>query len=287
MCMFATSEATNTETKMYAAGDTTCTGNATGTSYQYSRTNTASSKTSVYCYGYNVNIPCAANGYTKEVYTCASDGGLTVVASMGVSSDGSGTPASTGNVNITAALWTKMMAGECYTHLRSSRGWKIVNPSNLPQWCLPSTPAPTPVVAATVSLAGITLAQFDAAAKTAFKEVVATYLSICGTAGASQCTASDVTIISAARRDVAVKFEVKTSSSTKAVAGATTLNAAITTNAATFKAQLVAKGGALARVSGTVTVAAASAVTAAAGVTATPSMLVVSALAMLGMIKSM
>jgi len=144
-----------------------------------------------------------------------------------------------------------------------------------------------------VSLAGITLAQFDAAAKTAFKEVVATYLSICGTAGASQCTASDVTIISAARRDVAVKFEVKTSSSTKAVAGATTLNAAITTNAVAFKDQLVAKGGALASVSGTGTVAAAASAVAAptsgsaAGVTATPSMLVVSVLAMLGMIKSM
>ena len=155
------------------------------------------------------------------------------------------------------------------------------------------TPAPIPtgsthVVAATVNLAGITAAQFDATAKSAFKEVVATYLSICGTVGATQCTAADVTIVSAARRDVSVKFNVKTIDATKAGAGATTLTTAITTNAATFKAQLVAKGGALASVSGTGTVAAAaSAVTAAAGVTATPSMLVVSVLAMLGMIKSM
>ena len=37
------------------------------------------------------------------------------------------------------------------------------------------------VVAATVSLAGVTAAQFDATAQTAFKEVIATYLSICGT----------------------------------------------------------------------------------------------------------
>ena len=45
------------------------------------------------------------------------------------------------------------------------------------------TPAPIPtgsthVVAATVSLAGITAGQFDATAKSAFKEVVATYLSL-------------------------------------------------------------------------------------------------------------
>jgi len=112
---------------------------------------------------------------------------------------------------------------------------------------------------------------------------------ICGTAGASQCTASDVTIISAARRDVVVKFEVKTSSSTTAAAGATTLDAAITTNAVAFKDQLVAKGGALASVTGSTTTVApaaglgtAAATASAAGVTATPSMLVVSVLAMLG-----
>jgi len=73
-------------------------------------------------------------------------------------------------------------------------------------------------------------------------------------------------------------------------AGATTLNDAITTNAVAFKDQLAAKGGALASVTGSTTTVAPAAglgTASAAKVTATPSMLVVSVLAMLGMIKSM
>jgi len=109
------------------------------------------------------------------------------------------------------------------------------------------------VVTAAVRLAGITAAQFDATAQTNFKTVVATYLTICGTNGATQCAASDVTIVSSVRRGVAVTFRVTTTSSTRASTGATSLNTAITTNAATFKSALVAKGGNLASVTGSTT----------------------------------
>jgi hypothetical protein len=121
------------------------------------------------------------------------------------------------------------------------------------------------VVAASVKLVGISAAQFDSTAETAFKTVVASYLSICGTDGATQCAAADVTIVSASRRDLSVRFEVKTISSAKASAGATTLTTAIDTNAAQFKIDLVAKGGALGSVSGTTIIAAAAAGTAPAG----------------------
>jgi len=114
-------------------------------------------------------------------------------------------------------------------------------------------------------LVGISAAQFDSTAETAFKTVVASYLSICGTDGVTQCAAADVTIVSASRRDLSVKFEVKTISSAKASAGATTLTTAIDTNAAQFKIDLVAKGGALGSVSGTTIIAAAAAGTAPAG----------------------
>merc|ERR1711904_307954 len=127
-------------------------------------------------------------------------------------------------------------------------------------------PAPTPAssstvqhyVQATVKLAGISAAQFNAAAQTAFKEVVATTVSICGANGASACTKSDVVIVSftdGRRAGVSVKFKVNTVSAAKATAGATTLNTYLSTPA-TFVNALKAKGGNLASVTGVTVVSA-------------------------------
>jgi len=127
-------------------------------------------------------------------------------------------------------------------------------------------PAPTPAssstvqhyVQATVKLAGISAAQFNAAAQTAFKEVVATTVSICGANGASACTKSDVVIVSftdGRRAGVSVKFKVNTVSAAKATAGATTLNTYLATPA-TFVNALKAKGGNLASVTGVTVVSA-------------------------------
>lgn len=110
-----------------------------------------------------------------------------------------------------------------------------------------------------MSLTGISAALFTTTERTSFKDVIASYLQVCGTAGATQCTSADVTIVSASRRDtVSVQFRVPTASSTSAANGANALNTAMSfgTNAATFKANLVAKGGNLASVTATsVTVA--------------------------------
>jgi len=84
-------------------------------------------------------------------------------------------------------------------------------------------------VTTTLTLAGIVLTAFDTDARNAFKEVVADYLKICGADGTSQCTASDVTIVSASRRDVKIKFSVKTFSAETAQVGVTTLTAKIGT----------------------------------------------------------
>jgi len=87
--------------------------------------------------------------------------------------------------------------------------------------------------------------------------------------------ASDVTILSSTRRDVAVEFQVQTTSETIAATGANTLNVAITDNAATFKTDLNAAGGNLASVtsSSTTSAPAVHAVSSAAAVV--PSMMAV------------
>ena len=86
-------------------------------------------------------------------------------------------------------------------------------------WLCPAnpTPVPTPLiptVQATVNLAGISSAQFNSTVQTAFREIIASYLTICGTAGATQCTSSNVTIISTNRRSVNVNvtFAIETTS---------------------------------------------------------------------------
>jgi len=111
-------------------------------------------------------------------------------------------------------------------------------------------------IKSTVKLSGISASQF-ATEHANFKKVIASYLSICGSAGTSKCTHSDVTIHSASRRglfdDVSVEFSVKTTSQTKAATGANTLNTAITTNSASFVAALILKGGNLLFVTGSTT----------------------------------
>jgi len=95
-----------------------------------------------------------------------------------------------------------------------------------------------------VSLGGISKGDFGTEAQQAFKEVVASLLSICGATGTSQCTASDVTILSSLRRDVVVKFSVKTFSADTAKVGVDTISAKIgttTTPVASFLTDLTAK----------------------------------------------
>jgi len=126
-----------------------------------------------------------------------------------------------------------------------------------------SSPTPAPAatheIVATVQLNGISKAQFNAAAQTSFKEVVASNTgSICGSAGTAACTSADVTITSITdvrRAGVKVAFKVKVYSAAKATSGASTLGTFVA-NAAGFKAALVAKGGALANVTGTAVVSA-------------------------------
>jgi len=111
----------------------------------------------------------------------------------------------------------------------------------------PAPPASTTkhFVVAQVKLSGITKAQFDAAAKTAFKEVIAT--------GITGAVAADVTITAitdARRAGIKVDFKVQVKDKAAATAGATKLNTFLTTGTQ-FKDALVAKGGNLAKVTGT------------------------------------
>jgi len=125
----------------------------------------------------------------------------------------------------------------------------------------------TYTVQAAVKLEGISYDQFDSTAESSFKTVIASYLKICGTAGATECTASQVTILSKARRDVTVTFSIATTSSSTAATGANDLKAAIETNAATFQNALKATGGNLAQITGTTTTSTARAVSSPAGQT--------------------
>merc|ERR1711912_1326 len=88
------------------------------------------------------------------------------------------------------------------------------------------TPASTVkhFVTAQVKLSGITKDQFDAAAKTAFKEVVAT--------GITGAVAADVTITAvtdARRAGIKVDFKVQVKDKAAATAGAAKLNTFLTT----------------------------------------------------------
>jgi len=113
------------------------------------------------------------------------------------------------------------------------------------------TPASVDAIAATVSLTGITKADFDQKAQDNFKDVVAAGAGkICGTDGASACTKSDVTISILSRRAaLKVSITIKTKSQATATTGASTLSTFLTGNS--FKTNLVAKGGALAKVTAT------------------------------------
>merc|ERR1711907_828710 len=147
-------------------------------------------------------------------------------------------------------------------------------------------PAPAPASAATakhfieaeVKLDGITVAQFDAAAKTAFKQVIASSLE-----GVSAADVYDVKATAARRAGVKVSFKVKVKDAATAESGATTLTTFLkdTTGDKGFLKQLKAKGGNLAKVSGvTVTKApAAKASATVSGVAKTAAMSITSMVA--------
>merc|ERR1711988_1427461 len=111
----------------------------------------------------------------------------------------------------------------------------------------PSPPAPAKhYIEAEVKLDGITAAQFDAAAKTAFKEVIAASLE-----GVKANDVYDVKAVDARRAGVKVSFKVKVADAAKAAAGATTLNTFLKkTGDDGFLNKLKAKGGNLAKVTG-------------------------------------
>merc|ERR1712070_1017214 len=116
-------------------------------------------------------------------------------------------------------------------------------------------PAPAPAKApdakhfieAEVKLDGITVAQFDAAAKTAFKEVIAASLK-----DVKAEDVYDVKAVAGRRAGVKVSFKVKVKDAATATSGATTLNTFLkdTTGDKGFLKSLKAKGGNLAKVSG-------------------------------------
>merc|ERR1712225_14190 len=113
-------------------------------------------------------------------------------------------------------------------------------------------------VEATISLAGITAAQFGTTEQTAFKEVVAAGLTVCGAGGNAACSKTDIVIVSFSRRaSVSVKFRVNVASASVATAAATTLAATVSpANAAAFVTALKAKGGNLASITGVTVVSA-------------------------------
>jgi hypothetical protein len=117
-------------------------------------------------------------------------------------------------------------------------------------------------VAAQVKLSGITVAQFDTAAKTSFKQVIATGMGV---------TAADVTItaVGAGRRaGVNVDFKVQVASASAQTAGVSKLSTFC--GGAGFKSALVAKGGSLASVTGTAVTKAPAAKTETPSVSPTP-----------------
>ena len=81
------------------------------------------------------------------------------------------------------------------------------------------TPAPPVTVSRSVTLVGITAAQFDSAAQTAFKTTVANSVgNVCGADGATRaCTAADVSL-AISRRDVNVAYVITVAASASATA---------------------------------------------------------------------
>merc|ERR1711977_452622 len=141
-----------------------------------------------------------------------------------------------------------------------------------------ASPTPAPpgkkvihIVKSKITLAGVSAAAFDKTTaagqkvRQAFKATVAASLSICGSAGTSQCTHTDVVIVSVSRRRRAgatVDFYVKTSSSTSPSSGAATLNTFLNKAGANgftekLKAEATKQGATeLAKVTGTTVVVA-------------------------------
>merc|ERR1712166_1349176 len=82
----------------------------------------------------------------------------------------------------------------------------------------------------TISLDGLTAADFSTDKQKSFKEVVATAAGpVCGADGASSCAPSDVSV-TVARRGVAVSYTIQTFSDTSASAAETTLNSYMASN---------------------------------------------------------
>lgn len=141
--------------------------------------------------------------------------------------------------------------GKC---LDSKKVVPTPTPAKTPASSYTSGAAPTPAATTTakhfieaeVKLDGITVAQFDAAAKTAFKSVIADSL-----AGVSAADVYDVKAVAARRAGVKVSFKVKVADAAKAKSGATTLTTFLKKTGDTgFLNKLKAKGGNLAKVTG-------------------------------------
>jgi len=159
-----------------------------------------------------------------------------------------------GRVSVTCSASTsQMIEGSSFSESPISFSFSSGSSASSVQSAATPTPPAIHAVQGTVSLDGVSVRRaFGTAAQTGFKEVIASYLAICGSV-AGQCASNDVTILSSSRRAVSVQFRIATTSAAIATAGAATLTTAITTNAATFKADLVAKGGDLANVTSTTT----------------------------------
>lgn len=93
-------------------------------------------------------------------------------------------------------------------------------------------------VRSTISLAGVPASAFNPntpagqKVRLAFRTTIAKGLKVCGLNGNSQCSSSDVTIVSVTRRraDAKVDFYVKTTSAANAKAGATALDTTLKKN---------------------------------------------------------
>lgn len=171
-------------------------------------------------------ITSASSGQTI-VFTTASNAlpastGCTVVLSTaaGISTPASANQAAnfaTRTVSVTVAA-TADIAAATIAASTAVTGAPTPSPTPTPT---PSSSSTSHYVQATVSLAGVTAAQFDATAQTEFKGVIATGMA----SGTTTYSASDVTIVSySRRRALSCQFRVAVADASAATTGASTLN---------------------------------------------------------------
>jgi hypothetical protein len=208
-----------------------------GTTKTTTQTATAISRSGCGSYSYTTCTWSGQSTFTAAITSASSDQtivfttasnalpastGCTVVLSTaaGISTPASANQAAnfaTRTVSVTVAA-TADIAAATIAASTAVTGAPTPSPTPTPT---PSSSSTSHYVQATVSLAGVTAAQFDATAQTEFKGVVATGMA----SGTTTYSASDVTIVSySRRRALSCQFRVAVADASAATTGASTLN---------------------------------------------------------------